>query len=267
MSGGDWFEVREFPQGVIGIGEPKHDENVKSYLVLGDELSLLFDTGMGIGNIKQVVDRYAKTPVLVVNSHAHWDHVGDDWRFDRVWVHRTEANNLRAGVPNERTRRFLAAERFSGSSPDWIDVETFAIPGVEPERELSGGEKIDIGGREFRVVLTPGHSPGGITLVEERTGVALVGDAVYAGALYAHLDGSDPFVYRDTLKRLADLAPSLSSIYPSHNDYPLEPSFLEEVHSGYEAIFAGRAPDSVEDGVERYRFTTFSVLLREGWRA
>jgi len=262
----NWFEVRECADGVIGIGEPRHDEDVKSYLVLGRDLALLFDTGMGIGNIKSVVDEYATTPVLVVNSHAHWDHVGDDWRFDRIWVHEVEADDLRRGVPNARTRRFLAPERFVGEPPDWIDIETFSIPGVAPERTLSGGERIDLGDREFVVINTPGHSPGGITLVEQKTGVALVGDAVYAGALYAHLDHSDPFVYRETLKTLADLAPSLSSVYPCHNDYPLEPSFLVEVHQGYESLWDGREPDDVTNGVERYEFGRFSVLLNQGWR-
>ncbi|MGA7671803.1 MAG: MBL fold metallo-hydrolase [Nitrolancea sp.] len=262
----NWFQVRECADGVIGIGEPRHDEDVKSYLVVGSELSLLFDTGMGIGDIKSVVDELVKTPVLVVNSHAHWDHVGDDWRFDRIWVHEAEADNLRQGVANSRTRRFLAPDRFIGDPPDWIDVETFAIPGVVPERTLSGGERIDLGGREFLVVCTLGHSPGGITLVEERTGVALVGDAVYAGALYAHLDHSDPIAYRETLKTLADLAPSLSAVYPCHNDYPLDPGFLVEAHQGYESIFEGREPDEIIEGVERYVFKRFSVLLNQGWR-
>ena len=259
----EWFEVRECPDGVFGIGEPGHDENVKSYLVLGNELALLFDTGMGIGNIKQVVDRYVKTPVLVVNSHAHWDHVGDDSRFERIWIHEAEADDLRDGVGNERTRRFLSPDRFTNGVPPWIDVETFAIRGVEPERVLSGGEQIDLGDRQFLVVPTPGHSPGGITLIEERTGIALVADAVYAGALYAHLDHSDPVVYRDTLKRLADLAPALSTIYPSHNDYPLDPSFLLDVHVGYESIWDGRKPDEVDNDVERHQFDGFSVLLRQ----
>ncbi len=261
-----WFDVRECGDGVIGIGEPRHDEDVKSYLVRGSTLALLFDTGTGIGDIKSVVDQHVSTPVLVVNSHAHWDHVGDDWRFDRIWVHEAEADDLRRGVPNSRTRRFLAPDRFVGEPPGWIDVESFAIPGVEVERTLSGGERINLGDREFLVVLTPGHSPGGITLVEERTGIALVGDAVYAGALYVHLDHSDPFVYRDTLRTLAELAPSLSAVYPCHNAYPLDPGFLVESHEGYESIFGGRQPDEITGGVERYVFERFSVLLNHGWR-
>jgi glyoxylase-like metal-dependent hydrolase (beta-lactamase superfamily II) len=263
----DWFEIRTFDDGVIGIGEPGHDEDVKSYLVIGRDQALLIDSGMGVGNIKRVVAVLTDKPVLLVNSHSHWDHIGDSWRFDRVWVHEAEAEDLRAGVENERMRRALAPERLTRPLPANIDPQTFAIPGVEPERTLRGGELIDLGDRTFVVVPTPGHSPGGITLVDEANGVALVADAVYAGALYAHIPGhSDPVVYRETLRRLAELAPSLKTIYPSHNDYPLPASFLKTVHDGYEAIWSGRAPDTVEDGVERFVFDGFSVLIPVGWR-
>jgi glyoxylase-like metal-dependent hydrolase (beta-lactamase superfamily II) len=262
----DWFENRQFDDGVIGIGEPGHDEDVKSYLVIGRDLALLFDSGMGVGNIKQVVERLTDLPVLLVNSHSHWDHIGDSWRFERVWVHEAEADDLRAGVGNERMRRALAPERLNRPLPDGVDLQTFSIPGVEPERTLHGGERIDLGGRTFVVVTTGGHSPGGITLVDEANGVALVADAVYAGALYAHLDHSDPVVYRETLRRLADLAPSLKKLYPSHNGYPLPASFLTQVNDANESIWSGRSPDSIENGLERFQFDGFAMLLPVGWR-
>lgn len=262
----DWFDIRRFDDGVIGIGEPGHDEDVKSYLVIGRDLALLFDSGMGVGNIKQVVEAMTDKPVLLVNSHSHWDHIGDSWRFDRVWVHEAEADDLRAGVGNERMRRALAPERLTRPLPEGIDLQTFVIPGVEPERTLHGGERIDLGDREFVVVNTPGHSPGGITLVDEANGIALVADAVYAGALYAHLDHSDPVIYRATLRRLAEMAPSLKTLYPSHNDYPLPASFLIEVNDGNESVWSGRAPDSTENGIDRFQFDGFAILLPHGAR-
>jgi glyoxylase-like metal-dependent hydrolase (beta-lactamase superfamily II) len=212
------------------------------------------------------VERLTDLPVLLVNSHSHWDHIGDSWRFDHVWVHESEADDLRAGMGNERMRRALAPERLNRPLPDGVDLQTFSTPGVEPERTLHGGERIDLGDRTFVVVNTPGHSPGGITLVDEANGVALVADAVYAGALYAHLDHSDPVVYRETLRRLADLAPSLKKLYPSHNRYPLPASFLTQVNDANESFWSGRSPDSVENGLERFQFDGFAMLLPVGWR-
>ncbi|HET7036329.1 MAG TPA: MBL fold metallo-hydrolase [Thermomicrobiaceae bacterium] len=261
-----WFEVREFPDGVVGLGEPGHDEDVKSFLVRGSELALLFDTGTGIGDIRPVVDQLVSTPVLLVNSHAHWDHIGGNWQFPRIWIHEAEADRLGEQLPPERLRRFAAPERFIGPPPEGFDIERFTIRPSHAERRLREGDEIDLGDRRLRVMHTPGHSPGGITLVDEARGIALVGDAVYAGPLYAHISGSDPAVYRTTLSRLADLAPDLSVVYPSHNAYPLEPAFLRTVSQGYESIWEGRAPDARRDGIEEHRFERFGVLLPEGWR-
>lgn len=262
-----WFEVREMPDGVVAIGEPGHSEDVKSYLVRGRDLALLVDTGMGIGDIRALVDSLVQTPVLVVNSHSHFDHIGGNARFSRVWIHVAEADRLPEGIPNARLRGWLSPEHLSRALPAGVIPDSYAIAPSHAERTLHGGETIDLGDRQFAVMHTPGHSPGGITLVEERTGIALVGDAVYAGPLYAHSDDGDPAAYRDTLRRLAEIAPAIKTVYPSHNAYPLEPEFLVRVHEAMEAIWAGRPADTLTGGVERHTFDGFAFLLREGWRA
>lgn len=266
MSGSGWFDVRELADGVVGIGEPGHSEDVKSYLVRGRDLALLVDTGMGLGDIRSVVEQLVETPVLVVNSHSHFDHIGDDWRFDRIWIHEAEADRLPLGVSSEGLRRWLTPEHLTRALPAGVDPHTFAIAPSAAERTLRGGEAIDLGDRAFTVIHAPGHSPGGITLFEERTGIAIVGDAVYAGPLYTHLADADPLAYRETCRRLAELASSVSVVYPSHNAYPLEAAFLVDVHRGMEIVWDGRAPSRVVDGVERHDFDRFAILLREGWR-
>lgn len=261
-----WFQVREFAGGVVGIGEPGHSEDVKSYLIRGRDRSLLFDTGMGLGNIRDLVQTLVDSPLLVVNSHSHWDHIGDNWRFERIWIHEAEADRLLTGVASERLRRWLTPEHLHRPLPAGVDPQAFAIPPSRAERTLVGGEVIDLGDRSLMVVPTPGHSPGGITLWEEHTGALFVGDAVYAGPLYAHVHDADLPAYRETLRRLAGMASSASTVYPSHNDYPLSPTVLVEVHEAMEQIWDGRKPDRVDEGVERYLFQGFSFLLREGWR-
>src|ERR1700674_3321604 len=80
-----WFEVYKIRPGVFAIYEPHQLEEVISYLILGSDKALLFDTGMGISNIQAVVAGLTKLPVSVVNSHTHNDHVGDNWRFNEVY--------------------------------------------------------------------------------------------------------------------------------------------------------------------------------------
>src|SRR5580658_6754223 len=71
-----WFEVYQLPGNVYAFYEPRQDQQVLSYLIVGDQRALLFDSGLGIGNIGGIVRRLTSLPVLVLNSHTHFDHVG-----------------------------------------------------------------------------------------------------------------------------------------------------------------------------------------------
>ena len=80
-----WFEVYRIRPGLFAIYEPHQQEEIISYLIVGEKQALLFDTGMGISNIKKVVEGLTNLPVSVMNSHTHNDHVSDNWRFSRIY--------------------------------------------------------------------------------------------------------------------------------------------------------------------------------------
>jgi glyoxylase-like metal-dependent hydrolase (beta-lactamase superfamily II) len=162
-------------------------------------------------------------------------------------------------------RHFLAPEAFTREPPPELDPATFSIPGTDVERTVEDGEIIDLGGREFKVIHTPGHSAGSISFLEEETGILIAGDAIYEGPLFAHHEGGSPREYRQTLELLNDLVPHVSVVYPSHNRYPLDPEFIWDVHQAIEAIWEGRSPDERFDGLERFHFERFSFTFRDGW--
>jgi len=77
----EWFEVWDVGDDVIAIYEPMQWQEIISYLVLGSERALLFDTGMGIAPISEVVAQLTDLPVTVLNSHTHMDHIGGNAEF------------------------------------------------------------------------------------------------------------------------------------------------------------------------------------------
>ena len=81
-----WFEVYKVVPGVFAIYEPHQAEEVISYLIVGNKQALLFDTGMGIGDIRRVTSKLTSRPVVVLNSHTHNDHVGGNWEIGRAHV-------------------------------------------------------------------------------------------------------------------------------------------------------------------------------------
>ncbi|OGH30327.1 MAG: hypothetical protein A3B41_00220 [Candidatus Levybacteria bacterium RIFCSPLOWO2_01_FULL_37_26] len=79
-----WFTVKKIYPNIWGFGEFDHNEKVISYLFVGKTKALLFDTGMGIGNISLEIKRITKLPITVVNSHSHFDHIGGNYLFSKV---------------------------------------------------------------------------------------------------------------------------------------------------------------------------------------
>ena len=266
MTSHGWFDVVEFPAGVTMIAEPGHYEDVKSYLVEGEERVAILDTGMGFGDFKGLADTLSSKPPIVLLSHAHFDHIGDAWKYDSVLVHSAEADDLRAGYPQERMRRWFDDEYMLDIPlPASTDPETAHIPGKGPSGKLSEGDTIDLGGRRLDAYHTPGHSPGGITLIDRKNRLMFPGDAIYAGPMFAHNDYGDPLAYRMTLRRLAELADDVDVVYPSHNRVPLAPADVQAMHHSYEEIFDGRKPDESTDDYDAYDFGDFSFWLPPGY--
>ncbi|RIK46080.1 MAG: hypothetical protein DCC58_04450 [Chloroflexi bacterium] len=260
-----WFDVVRFPSGVTMISEPGHSEDVKSYLVEGARDVAVLDTGMGVGDFAGLVATLSDRNPIVLHSHAHFDHIGASAQFARVRVHASEAGALRAGYPNERFRAWFTPEHLVGNRlPATFDPQRAAIAGCEPDGFLTEGDVIDLGERVLHVYHTPGHSPGGITLVDHAARIMFPGDAIYAGPMFAYRDYSDPVAYRASLRRIAELATQVDVIYPSHNRSPLEPELAQAMHEAYERIWAGRAPDERRPECDVFQFDSYAFWLRPG---
>jgi glyoxylase-like metal-dependent hydrolase (beta-lactamase superfamily II) len=262
----DWFDVSKYDDEVVAIAEPGHIEDVKAYLVLGSERSLLVDSCVGLENIVPVVEQFTSGPVILVNTHGHLDHIGNNWRFQSRWVHPADVERVREGVSNERLGRFLKREAFSRTLPPGLDPATYYTPGTEPTGTVDEGDLFELGNRTLRVLHTPGHTPGCISLVDESTGSLFCGDIIHEGAMFAHYDGGWAHEYRDSVRRLAQLAPHVKNVYPGHSNYPIAPSRILDVEQAFDEIWNGREPDVHEDGLFRFYFEPFSLTLRETWR-
>jgi glyoxylase-like metal-dependent hydrolase (beta-lactamase superfamily II) len=265
MTSHGWFDVVAFPERVTMIAEPGHYEDVKSFLVEGDNDVAVLDTGMGVGDFAGLVRSLTDRNPVVLHSHAHFDHIGASAEYDRVLVHESEADALRAGYPNERFKPWFSPQYLNEIPlPEGFDPDTSSIAGKEPSGFLKHGDTIDLGGRVLEVFHTPGHSPGGITLFDRAAGALFPGDAVYAGPMFAFRDDADPVVYRESLALLALLSESAQAVYPSHNAVPLTPQTVRDMHQAYEEIWAGRAPDDSNNERDIFRFSGFSFALAPG---
>mgnify|MGYP001500631840 CR=1 FL=1 len=277
----EWFTTWEVAPGVICIAEDQHDQEVRSYLIMGAERSLLWDAGMGIADMRREVERFVAVrpeTLLMVCSHSHFDHVGDVWRFAEagvpVYAHPAEADRIARGLSHEQCARWLQEESLLGPLPTGFDPNRYMIRPATVTHLLNEGEMLGLGDRQFTVLHTPGHSPGGLCLWDAAHGLLLSGDTAYAAPLYSYSSDAEPDVYRRSLRRLADLAPQVRTLLPSHDETPTLPELLVAMADAFDRIHDGNAADVLigrDDAAGRdrvydlYDFGPFQVRMQVGW--
>jgi glyoxylase-like metal-dependent hydrolase (beta-lactamase superfamily II) len=202
-----WYEVLRMADDVTLIHEPwiKPFFRCNMWHVRGRDRDLLFDSGLGHVSLRRHVPLLTGRPIVCVASHTHFDHIGSHHEFADRCVHGAEAEIL-ASPRNEWTLadRYANDEMFDRLPEGW-DAAAYAIPPAPAGRILEDGDVVDLGDRAFEVIHTPGHSPGGIGLIERATGTFLSGDIIYDGPLIDDAYHSDRAAYVETLERLRDL--------------------------------------------------------------
>ena len=171
-SGDPWFEVYQVRDGVFAIYEPHQFEEVISYLILGSRRALLFDTGMGIGKISNVVSKLTPLPVTVLNSHTHFDHTGGNAEFSSILDPDTPFTRKNAeGQSNIFSRDALAPGRICGQLPAGVHPDSYSIRPFHISDWVRDGQHLDLGNRELEVIFTPGHTPDSLCLFDRTNGL------------------------------------------------------------------------------------------------
>jgi glyoxylase-like metal-dependent hydrolase (beta-lactamase superfamily II) len=258
-----WFEVYKIRPGVFAIYEPHQFEEVISYLILGGQKAILFDTGMGISNIKAVVSALTNLPVAVVNSHTHNDHVGDNWRFEDVYGMPTDFTRKNSQGSTADAQAELAPGQICGSLPPGFDAKSYRTKPFHISHWLHDGEKINLGNRTLEVVSAPGHTPDSIALLDQQNGLLFTGDMFYLGPIYLYRPETDLDAYVASMKKLSALVPRLQLLLPAHNVPVAEPNYLPRVLSGIEQVRSGQVKPRATEGKREYVFEGFSFLMSQ----
>ena len=92
-------------------------------------------------------------------------------------------------------------------------------PGRRPEIDVAHGDVINMGGAQFQVWHTPGHSPGGVCLYLAEAGVIFTGDTLFQGGPGATGRSYSDFpTIIESLRRLLYLMPSETVVHTGHGE-------------------------------------------------
>ncbi len=259
----DWFEVYRAADGVFAIAEPYQFQEVISYLIVGSDRALMFDTGLGLVPIRPVVEQLTKLPVEVLNSHTHFDHVGGNAEFDRIAAMDTPYTRANArGFAHDALAGEVAAKSFCKGPPKDADTAGFRTRPWTKTRSVAGGDRIDLGGRVLEVLHVPGHTPDALALLDRGNGLLWTGDSYYDGTIWLYVPETNLDDYERSIASLAALAPALKTLLPAHNTASADPKRLLQAKEAIRQVHAGSLKGTEEsDNRIVFTFEGFSILV------
>lgn len=257
-----WFEVYGVAPGVFAIYEPHQSEETIGYLIAGKKEALLFDTGMGIGDIKRVTSELTRLPIVVLNSHTHNDHVGGNWQFDTIYGMDTDFTRANARGSREAAQSEVAPSEICGELPKGFDRTAYVTRPWEIKAYKQDGDRIDLGDRSLEIISTPGHTPDAVCLLDRDHGLLFTGDTYYPGPIWLYRPETDLEAYGASIRRLAALAPHVRIVLGAHNIPTAAPSVLPQLVSAFEAVRAGTIPQTAaSSGRVVYQVGDISFLM------
>lgn len=193
------------------------DSEVRVFVFIGTDKALVVDSGYGKGDLRKTVESLTDLPLMLVNTHGDYDHIGANAQFERAFMHPSEFARYR-----EEISRFLSA----------ADCEFAVSP-------LWEGDLINLGNRVFEVILTPGHTPGSISLLDEKNGVLLAGDSVLDDRIVLCDMWRDIDAYILSLEKLNRMRDRFDTVYPPHGTFPVDADILDGLLSGIKGAVSG----------------------------
>ena len=162
----------------------------------------VIDPGGSVDQIWQTILYDGVTVKAIINTHSHFDHIMGNKRLQSltgapIMIHRIEAP-------------FLTDSDLNLGSDFGKDTD-----GGEAERLLEDGNVIRIGNLELKVLFTPGHSPGGISLAVED--IVFSGDALFYRSIgRTDFKGGDYDTLIESIKEKLFKLPDHTTAYPGH---------------------------------------------------
>lgn len=176
------------------------------YIVWDDETleAMVIDPGDEPDRIIDVVKKNGLTIEYIVLTHAHFDHVG-------AVVDMKNALGGKVAVHEDEMEIYNAVK---DQGAFWgYDIE----PLPKPDMLLKEADVIKLGSLIFKVLHTPGHSPGSICLLGE--GVVITGDTLFQGAVgRTDFYGGDMGKLKESFKRLLTL-PDAIKVFAGHGPF------------------------------------------------
>lgn len=136
------------------------------------EKCIVIDPGDGADVISEQILTQNLELEAIIATHGHFDHVLASWELQNAFnvpflIHEDDVKLLK---------------RMNSSAEHWLGRKFVEKP-PEPDTLVEDGDEIKFGRSKLEILLTPGHSPGGISLYNSKEKIVFTGDTMFDGAV------------------------------------------------------------------------------------
>ncbi len=175
--------------------------------IIGDEETrdgAIIDPGGEAGRILQVVEETSLSIQFIIATHGHFDHSAGVAHLKRV---------LNADFLMHRDD-LVFARKSKQAALNW-NIEIEQVP--DPDNFLEEGDVLKLGELELKIIYTPGHSPGGISIYIESENVVFSGDTLFQGSVgRTDFDGGSMAVLARSIREKLYSLPDNTIVYSGH---------------------------------------------------
>jgi glyoxylase-like metal-dependent hydrolase (beta-lactamase superfamily II) len=215
-------------------GEKRGEFPFSHSMLIHDEVTALIDTGCGIERLQRLKEEYP--PDLLINSHAHPDHIAGNWLFAGLPLLVPRQSFHYCGRIQEMSERFTGSEVMAQTWRKYIREAT-RFRDALPTDHYEDGHRFRFGSVELLALHCPGHTRDTYCFLEPREATLFSFDIDLSpfGPWYGHPD-SDIAQFEASIRRLRDLKPRM--VVSSHMGIITDG--LQERFQAYLAVFAQR---------------------------